>query len=279
MGKKHDEQLLFELVGAVKGFGLIGNFVNSAKYSLYKQLKDSKAYSILGIDWKTFCRENLGRDQKTVNEEIKILEEYGEPFMKAAESLRLSKRDLSALGSGLDENAKAALRNGVLTIGDTSFKIDEIEDNVDEFNQVVTELISNTEEKTKNNKALKRLSESKDKTINKLHDELDKYEGGTKVGDIDGIEKDFHDEIEKVRTSFDGYMLSVAPKRIARLAYGAKPTDRMRAEYFSLIEYMTKQVLALSDAAPTGFGTKAMCPDTGWTPGKGGVVDKDNKKV
>src|SRR3989304_3998743 len=95
--ERDGERLLLKMVGAVHAFKMMGSFVDSARYSLYKQIKDSGAYKLMGMDWKEFCITQFGRTFEVINEEIKLLEQYGEPFLKMAGQLRLTKRDLNAL--------------------------------------------------------------------------------------------------------------------------------------------------------------------------------------
>lgn len=130
-------QRLFEMIGAIKMADASAKFSNAAKYSLYKQLHESKAYKKLGMDWEEFCKEYLGRDRKTIEGEIKLLEEFGEYFMRAVERLHLTKRDLLALDKGLPEEVKAEIRKGVLTVGERKFKLSELDENVDEFSEAI----------------------------------------------------------------------------------------------------------------------------------------------
>ena len=266
MTKKHDERALHEMVGAIMAMKMVGNFVDAGRYSLVKQIKDSKAYATLGVDWKNFCSEHLGRDQKTVNGEIKLLEEFGEPFLKAAEGIRLDKRDLYALGSGLSEDAKAEIKKGVVTIGDTSFKLSEIEDNAEEFGLALREHAVMLKESQANLKAIERVNKENHKTNEKLQKRLDKHEKKKTLG---SEEEDFLKKIEKFRTGFDGYMLRIDPEQIEELNGNEVATPRMRAAYIEVLGYMSKQLLSAQATAEERFGDPAMLPGGKWPGPKG----------
>lgn len=154
--QEDDGKTLYKLVGAIQALKMSGNFIDAARYSLYKQIRDSKAYKLMGFDWKGFCRDELGRDQEVVNAEIKMLEEFGEPFIRAAQQIKLTKRELTALGSGLSEDAKAEVKRGVIKIGDTEFKIEELSDNIDEFKTTVELLVKQKELEQKEKKHLEK---------------------------------------------------------------------------------------------------------------------------
>lgn len=132
-------QRMYEMVGAAKMADAAGRFIDAAKYALYKQIKESKAYTQLDMDWKDFCSEVLMKDLKTVNEEIKLLETYGEYFMTAMGRLRITKKDLLALDRGLSEEDKAKAQEGTIPIG-KGFKISEIEDDIDEFLHAINQI-------------------------------------------------------------------------------------------------------------------------------------------
>lgn len=157
------ENTLHRMVGAIQALKMTGSFNNAALYSLYKQIKDSQIYKALGMDWKTCCDEVFGRSLETVNAEIKLLEEYGESFLKAAGQLKLTKRELNALGTGLSEDAKAEVKRGVIKIGDVEFKIEELADNVEEFKANIDLLCKHKELEQKEKKHLEKKLEGLEK--------------------------------------------------------------------------------------------------------------------
>ena len=130
--KQEEIKRMYEMIGALKATAAIGNYANATRYAMIKQLKDSGFYKLTGKDWKTFCKEDLGRDQKTLNDEIAALEAFGEPFLVALERIGLRKRDLNCL-SQLPDEAKANIKAGEIQIGEQMFLVDDIPDKADEF--------------------------------------------------------------------------------------------------------------------------------------------------
>jgi prefoldin subunit 5 len=262
MTKEQDKKTLYEMVGAVKAMKMIGSFVDAGRYSLYRQIRASKAYTLLGMDWKEFCIEGFGHDQKTINAEIKLLEEFGEPFIRAAESIRLSKRELNALGSGLSEDAKAEIKKGVITIGDSVFKVSELGDNMDEFKGLLDEYTRELHEARASLKAERRVGENNHKAMDTLNRRLDSLTKKKKT--MASGEEDFLKEMANLRTGFDGYMLRVDLNQMEELTASEAPTPRMRAAYIETLGYMVKQLLAAQATAIQTLGDPAMCPDEGW---------------
>lgn len=256
---------VYEMVGAVKAFKMIGNVVDAGRYSLYKQVRDSKAYLALGKEWKDFCSEDLGRDQKTINMEIKLLEEYGENFITAAARIGLQKKDLYALGSGLSEDAKAGVKKGIIQIGDQEFKVTEIEENIDEFKAALGGLTKQMTETQSALKANQRLVDDFRKSNEKLNRELEKHGKKDDPKAITSAEEDFLKKMTTLRTAFDGYMLRVEPEKMTELEEG---TARMKAAFLETIGYMKKQLLVACADAEEMFATPAMLGAEPWTPGK-----------
>lgn len=258
----------YEMVGAIKMAKTLGNFVDAARYSLYKQIRDSKIYKTLGKDWKDFCSEDLQSNQNTVNQEIKLLEEYGESFLKAAERIGLHKRELFALGSGLTEDAKAEIKKGVIKIGETEFKVGELQENLDEFRDCLAGLTKQMQESSAAVKAHQRLAEDYRKNNEKLHKQLDKYAKKEEDKSFTSEEGDFLDKMSKLRTGFDGYMLKVDPDRMMELADDTACTDRMKAALAETLGYMKRQIDAAYAKAAERFGDL----EDKWEPGKGAAV-------
>lgn len=124
---------LYEMAGAVKMAEATSRLMDAARYTFIKQIRESKAYKQLNMDWHEFCKEVLGKDHKTVDVEIKLLEEYGESFISALSRVGLTKRDLLILDRGLTIEEKGKVKDGIIPLNGRDFKPTEIEDNLDEF--------------------------------------------------------------------------------------------------------------------------------------------------
>ena len=130
--KEEEKKRMYEMIGAMKAMGALGQIVSATRYAMYKQMKDSGFYKLTDKNWTQFCKDDLQRDHKTVDGEIKMLEEFGENFMVAMERIGLKKRDLYLL-SAMPEDAKANMKAGEIMIGEQAFLVDEIPEKADEF--------------------------------------------------------------------------------------------------------------------------------------------------
>lgn len=178
MEKESGTRKLNEMIGAVKAFTVTSNFVNAARYGLYKQIRDGELYKLLGKDWKMFCQEDLGRDQKTVNDEIRMLEEFGESFLLAAERIGLKKKDLYALDKSFSIADKISIKDGNLMDG--ARKIPLTKEHHGEVADLLTKLVDKTIEAESQAAQAKRESEAKyntskawEKKYQKTQKELD----------------------------------------------------------------------------------------------------------
>ena len=111
----------------------IGRFVDATRFALYKQVKDSGFYKLSGKDWKAFCKDELGRNQKTVNEEIELLGQFGENFLLASQKIGISKSQLLLLGSALSDEDRAEIVKGKIKIGQQEFDVNTIPEQAEEF--------------------------------------------------------------------------------------------------------------------------------------------------
>ncbi len=241
MSKKDTAIKVHEMVGAIKMGTVMANVVNASKYAFYKQIKDTKAHSALDMTWAEFCSSELGKDRKTIEAEIKLMEEYGESFMLAIERMGLKKRDLNVLGSGLSDDAKAAIRNGVIEIDGRTFNLSELDDNMEEFTEALTEYTKSLKTKQAELKSSRKVNEMHHKTIDKLHKEIEEDKGKTKEQRLSETEEAFLDDMEALRRGFDGYMVKMEPGNMDELKKSNRPTDRMKIAYLETLGYIAKQ--------------------------------------
>ena len=239
--ERETENMLYKMVGAIQALKMTNNFNNAAIYSLYKQVKDSQMYKPLGMDWKTCCEEVFGRTFETVNDEIKLLEQYGEPFLRAAQQIGLTKRDINVLGTGLSEDAKAEVKRGVIKIGDVEFKIEELADNVEEFKANIDLLCKHKELETKEKKHLEKKLEG----LNKEH-KMEIDASNKKIADLTALVVDpkttegFDTLFKFVERKTDEIFMAAAKLKFED-AYGDEKTGetgRIKALYMERLTIM-----------------------------------------
>ena len=253
--KKDGELLLAKMIGGIHAFKMVGSIVDSARYSLYKEIRDSGAYKLTGMDWKEFCIKEFGRTFETVNEEIGLLERFGEPFLKAAGQLRLTKRELNALGNHLSEDAKAEIKRGVVKIGDVEFKIEELDDNIDEFKMHLEFLCKQKDVEQKEKKYLEKKLEG----IGKEHEKERKaYE--SKITDLEAkvvdpsLPEGFEMVMKSVERKFDEIHTAIAKLKYDDV-FGDDPEEgRKKALFISRVGIMRNQYLGALHQMADVFG-------------------------
>ncbi|TAN59828.1 hypothetical protein EPN18_09745 [bacterium] len=280
-----DTQLIYEMVGAVKAFRMTGSFVDAARYSLYKQLKASKAYRVVGKEWDDFCSEDLRRNRKTIDTEIKLLEEYGESFITVAQTIHLTKSDLLALGSGLSDDAKSSIKKGIIKIGDVEIKESEVAERLDELKDAIGGLIKSNDEVKASLKAHQKLTDDFRKNNEKLHKAIEHYDNRDEryTKNPNAMEEEYIVQMEGFRLRFNQLMQSVDPETERMREFFRdedadgkekkhKPTMRMRACYLEILGYMKKMTAANYGMAEDIVGTADMFPENIWHPGEGAEV-------
>ncbi|HEY0019070.1 MAG TPA: hypothetical protein VGC13_22400 [Longimicrobium sp.] len=97
-----DQRELAELVrriGQAGAFGLASSFADVSFLVTVQEIKDSGAYTRLGLTWEEFCRRLPGarRSRSSIDEQLRILDDLGADFVRLAGDLGLQRRTLRGL--------------------------------------------------------------------------------------------------------------------------------------------------------------------------------------
>lgn len=240
---------------------------------LYK-MKKTKGYKKTGSTWEEFC-EAAGYSRATAERIIEDMQPVVDAFsLNLSVFSGVSLKEIRYLGktkaltlSGFDEKGNLVIDGE--TVSATPEEITAYIDHVRTVQQ------AQLEEKDADLVAAKKVLKDKEKVINKQARDLATLEGKAKAKGLTGEEEGFLQQMEGLKTAFDGYMLSVDPTRKDELTKDKSPTSRMIAAYLTTLDYMKKQILVAHNLATDLYGDPAMCPEDAWQPGMGAAISEE----
>lgn len=224
------------------------------------KIKENKEYKKGGLTWVEFC-ESQGLECRTVDRMLGDLQPVidtfsdsvvrfsGMPFNK----IRLLGRQVSGQLSEIKDNC--------LIYGDESIPLtpeyrDDVQALIERISEEAKEKVETLEATVS---AKDKVLKSKGDVINKMERSLKKYEKEAAVMGITPEEDAYIQQINNLKTGFDGYLL--------RLEQNIVPEDydtftpRMKAALISAAHYMQMQILALYDTVTTEHGNPTMNPE------------------
>jgi len=238
---------------------------------MLKRVKDAKEYrEKLDMTWPQFC-ESVGVKWRTIDDKLVDLKPFKVEFLTAF--VNFSGFDFSKIRLLGESQINGAVKIQGNTIIYDGQEIAITPENKDEI-QAVLEKIEATyktdlETAQADVRASKRLLKNKEDLINKQAKDIDKYEGRARAKDLTPEEDGFLTQLDRLKTGFDGYLLTIEPTRIDELkeAEGEnKITPRMRAAYLEALGYMRRQIIAAHDTAVEMFGHDMALEGETWRP-------------
>jgi|SRR5579862_3676355 len=77
-------------VGRQQAFAVIANKCTAAQALALKQMRESRFYETLGLNWETFCRDHAGISRAYADDLIRRLDEFGDSYFRLADIARIS---------------------------------------------------------------------------------------------------------------------------------------------------------------------------------------------
>ncbi len=92
-------------LGRHQAFAMIATKCSAADAECLRQIRSQKLYKRLGLTWKEFCERHAGVDQKTANQIIGRLEEFGESYFRLSAILPLTPTTYRAIAPAVSEGS------------------------------------------------------------------------------------------------------------------------------------------------------------------------------
>ncbi len=248
------------MLGRIQATEYFGKVATVASLMFLKQVKDSKVYrDVPGVvTWEKFC-EIVGKDRRTVDEDLQNLAKFGEGFLATVASFGLGYRDLRKL--------RQLTHDGVLIIDAEAVEIggeripldsDHREDLQAAIETIIEEQAKTKAEVVAQKKAFDRVQTATHKEVQKLQQQVDKLEGRAAVKGMTGEEDGYLNKVFTLRVGFDGYMLKMesAFEELANRDH----TPREAAALISTLDYMRMTANAWQDRAVMDIGGPGLNP-------------------
>jgi hypothetical protein len=248
-----------ESIGSIKAMNFMRSLSDITALMKLKELKESKRYKEIGITWEQTC-ESMGLSRRTVDEKLTDLRPFRDDFLaNFASFVSNDFNKIKYLGEAVSGKSAEIRDNAIVYGGEvvplTPKHRDEVQGILDRIQE---DLGKRVEEQKATIRAKDRVLGAKQKVIQKMEKALGRYEKQAEGKGLTPEEDAFLQQVENLRTGFDGYMLGVEPERIDM---GEEPTLRMIAAYLSALSYMRQQVLAAYDTAVEMYGSPVMNPE------------------
>jgi hypothetical protein len=232
-----------QLSGFSKGLSVAAKIAEVTNLSFMLKIKEEKLYKDEGFEsWDAYCRATYGVTRQSIDERLKTISEIGPEIMKIMHSVKMRPRQLALL---LSEDQKAAVRGGVLKVGDREIEIRT--ENAADIQAAVDALIK---EHTKGVKASAKIQDAQDRLITDLTAIKQKYERQYPAKDHDwvGANRPVHSHLwEAFLGDFQDFVLNDrAMNNEQALAYIREMHDRIIGNLQDLNEIFRKQTGGLS---------------------------------
>jgi len=237
-----------EACGVLKKINYDTSHNEMLKYMTLKKIKEHKSYKQGGMTWVQFC-ESVGENWRTVDRTIEDMSPLISVFSDRLSDLTdVGLNKIRLLGRSLSDNL-SEIENGVLKIDDdTSIPITP--ENADEIIGHFQKMKREKSDVEDSVAAKKRQIEKLNKSIDKYEKQLAKAERSAKEKGFQPGEEEFLNEMEKLRTSFDGFTVKIDPMSEP---LPEKHTPRMAAAYASLLKYIQETANGYYETAADMF--------------------------
>jgi len=92
-------------IGRQQAFAVIANKCSAAQALALKQVKETRAYEKVGLNWEDFCREFAGISRTHADRIIDQFNEFGDNYFRLSSLARISPDTYREIAAQVDDNA------------------------------------------------------------------------------------------------------------------------------------------------------------------------------
>ena len=249
---------LGRMAGRIETADMFSKYGNVATLLWLKQVKETKAYKLLGT-WPEYCKY-IGLDRRTVDEDLLNLNEFGQDFLETVSSLGLGYRQMRELRQ-ISHDGGVKIVDGVVLIGGDEIPLDP--GHAKELEDALKRIVDDAHSEARTHE---RLAKEKGTQIKGLIKKLDKYERKAEQWGIPEEEVAFSEYMEKIKTGFDGWAIAASVDAMEEEAEDMTP--RKRADLLNTIKYMRDHGELLYQQAVDKYGQGLTEKGKTWHPAK-----------
>jgi len=90
-------------IGRQQAFAVIANKCSAAQALSLKQVKETRLFEQLGLNWDEFCRDHAGISRTNADTLIRQLDEFGEAYFRLSEIARISPETFRHIADQVDD--------------------------------------------------------------------------------------------------------------------------------------------------------------------------------
>ena len=250
--------LLGQMAGRIETANMFARFGDIATLMWLRQVKESKAYKLIGT-WEKFCK-NIKLDRRTVDERLQDLDIFGEAFLETVANLGLGYRQMRELRQ-ISHDGGVSVVDGVVLIGGDEIPLDaeHAKDLEDALKRVVDDAQGEA-------RAANRLAKEKETRIKGYIKKLDKLERKAEQRGIPEGDIAFSEYMDRLLIGFKGWAVAASVQAMEEEA--EEMTPGKRASLLNTCKEMRDYGELIYQQAVDKYGAGLTEKGNIWRPGK-----------
>ena len=220
-----------EVLGMIRAFDVVGKFVTVTNLKILHDIKESKKYKglvkklpdgkvVTVTNWSEYC-QFLPVSKDTIDQHLMMLKEFGEDFLSRAQDIGMGLRDMRKLRSLPDESDRnliiEATQQEHLTRDDVLELMEEMAaKHAKEKAELSTKLVDATEDL----EAARKVSASKQETIDELNHKLEKTRKKLADADPAKVGEELHATLSAAQTGVRSALTQIQPVLVQLIEHG-----------------------------------------------------------
>ena len=220
-----------EVLGMIRAFDVVGKFVTVTNLKILHDIKESKKYKglvkklpdgkvVTVTNWSEYC-QFLPVSKDTIDQHLMMLKEFGEDFLSQAQDIGMGLRDMRKLRSLPDESDRnliiEATQQENLTRDDVLELMEEMAaKHAKEKSDLSSQLVDTKEDL----EAARKVSATKQETIDELNHTLEKTRKKLADADPEKVGEELHATLNAAQTGVRSALTQIQPVLAQLIEHG-----------------------------------------------------------
>ena len=220
-----------EVLGMIRAFDVVGKFVTVTNLKILHDIKESKKYKglvkklpdgkvVTVTNWSEYC-QFLPVSKDTIDQHLMMLKEFGEDFLSRAQDIGMGLRDMRKLRSLPDESDRnliiEATQQENLTRDDV---LELMEEMAAKHAKEKSDLSSQLVDAKEDLEAARKVSATKQETIDELNHTLEKTRKKLADADPEKIGEELHATLNAAQTGVRSALTQIQPVLAQLIEHG-----------------------------------------------------------
>ena len=220
-----------EVLGMIRAFDVVGKFVTVTNLKILHDIKESKKYKglvkklpdgkvVTVTNWSEYC-QFLPVSKDTIDQHLMMLKEFGEDFLSRAQDIGMGLRDMRKLRSLPDESDRnliiEATQQENLTRDDV---LELMEEMAAKHAKEKSDLSSQLVDAKEDLEAARKVSATKQETIDDLNHQLEKTRKKLADADPEKIGEELHATLNAAQTGVRSALTQIQPVLAQLIEHG-----------------------------------------------------------